>query len=187
LTGNRLSKIYTRTGDDGTTGLGNGERIEKTNIRIDVMGDLDELNSVFGVLGSSVVVDSVSSHILDIQHRLFDIGGELAIPGSAVINSVHVDNLEEHIDTYNEELPALKEFILPGGSLSASICHLARSVCRRAERNLVAMSRNEYINPESLHYINRLSDLLFVLARVLNQENGGKEIFWNSERLKRSV
>jgi len=184
--GNRLSKIYTRTGDDGTTDLGNGERIDKTNIRIDVMGDLDELNSLIGVLGSSGVIDNVSSHLLDIQHRLFDIGGELAIPGSAVINSIHVDSLEKIIDTYNEDLPALKEFILPGGSLSASICHLARSVCRRAERNLVAISRNEYINPESLRYINRLTDLLFVLARVLNQEKGGKEIFWNSERLKRS-
>ena len=184
--GNRLSKIYTRTGDDGTTDLGNGERIDKTNIRIDVMGDLDELNSLIGVLGSSGVINNVSSHLLDIQHRLFDIGGELAVPGSAVINSIHVDSLEKNIDTYNEDLPALKEFILPGGSLSASICHLARSVCRRAERNLVAMSRNEYINPESLRYINRLSDLLFVLARVLNQEKGGKEIFWNSERLKRS-
>ena len=184
--GNRLSKIYTRTGDDGTTDLGNGERIDKTNIRIDVMGDIDELNSLIGVLGSSGVIDNVSSHLLDIQHRLFDIGGELAIPGSAVINSIHVDSLEKIIDTYNEDLPALKEFILPGGSLSASICHLARSVCRRAERNLVAISRNEYINPESLRYINRLSDLLFVLARVLNQEKGGKEIFWNSERLKRS-
>ncbi len=184
--GNRLSKIYTRTGDDGTTDLGNGERIDKTNIRIDVMGDLDELNSLIGVLGSSGVINNVSSHLLDIQHRLFDIGGELAVPGTAVINSIHVDSLEKNIDTYNEDLPALKEFILPGGSLSASICHLARSVCRRAERNLVAMSRNEYINPESLRYINRLSDLLFVLARVLNQEKGGKEIFWNSERLKRS-
>ncbi|MFT5395921.1 MAG: cob(I)alamin adenosyltransferase [Gammaproteobacteria bacterium] len=185
--GNRLSKIYTRTGDDGTTDLGNGERIDKSNIRVDVMGDVDELNSLCGVLGASGIPDDVSGYLLNIQHRLFDIGGELAIPGNAAIDPVSVDRLEELIDTYNEDLPALKEFILPGGSLSASVCHLARSVCRRVERNLVAMARNEYINPESLRYINRLSDLFFVLARALNQEKGGKEIFWDSERLKRSV
>lgn len=185
--GNRLSSIYTKTGDDGTTGLGNGERIDKSSIRVDVMGDIDELNSLCGVLEASGIPDDISGYLLNIQHRLFDIGGELAVPGNAVIDPVCIERLEELIDTYNEDLPALKEFILPGGSLSASICHLARSVCRRVERNIVAMSRKEYINPESLRYINRLSDLFFVLARNLNQEKGGKEIFWDSERLKRSV
>lgn len=185
--GNRLSSIYTKTGDDGTTGLGNGERIDKASIRINVMGDVDELNSLLGVLEASGIPDDISGYLLNIQHRLFDIGGEMAIPGNAAIDPVSIERLEELIDTYNEELPALKEFILPGGSLSASICHMARSVCRRVERSMVAMSREEYINPESLRYINRLSDLLFVLARTLNQEKGGKEIFWDSERLKRSV
>lgn len=184
---NRLSSIYTKTGDDGTTSLAKGERIDKSNIRIDVMGDIDELNSLCGVLGASGISDDISGYLLNIQHRLFDIGGELAIPGNAAIDPVSVERLEELIDSYNEDLPALKEFILPGGSLAASICHLARSVCRRAERNLVGMSRSEYINPESLRYINRLSDLFFVLARTLNQEKDGKEIFWDSERLKRSV
>lgn len=185
--GNRLSSIYTKTGDDGTTGLSNGERIDKSDIRVSVMGDVDELNSLCGVLAASGIPDDIAGYILNIQHRLFDIGGELAIPGNAAIAPNCVERLEELIDTYNEDLPPLKEFILPGGSLSASICHLARSVCRRVEREMVTMSRKDYINPESLRYINRLSDLFFVLARTLNQEKGGKEIFWDSERLKRSV
>ena len=184
---NRLSSIYKKTGDDGTTGLGDGERIDKSSIRIEVMGSVDELNSLFGVLESIGVSDDISGYVLNIQHRLFDIGGEIAIPGNAVIAPEIVERLEELIDTYNEDLPALKEFILPGGSVAASICHLARSVCRRVERNLVTMSRTEYVNPETLRYINRLSDLLFVLARTLNQGEGGKEVFWDSERLKRSV
>ena len=184
---NRLSSIYTKTGDDGTTGLGNGERIDKDSDRIEVMGSVDELNSLCGVLEASGVSDDVSGYLLNIQHRLFDIGAELAVPGNAAIDPVCVERLEELIDTYNEELPALKEFVLPGGSLPGSICHLARSVCRRVERGLVTMSREEYINPETLRYINRLSDLLFVLARTMNQGNGGKEILWDSERLKRSV
>ena len=184
---NRLTKIYTQTGDDGSTGLANGERIDKSSIRIEVMGNVDELNSLIGVLETTGVPDDVSGYLLNIQHRLFDIGGEMAIPGNAAIDPVCVDRLEELIDAYNEDLPALKEFILPGGSMAASICHLARSVCRRTERSLVAMSRDEYINPETLRYINRLSDLLFVMARSLNQEKGGREIFWDSERLKRSV
>ena len=185
--GNRLSSIYTKTGDDGTTGLANGERIDKSSLRIKVMGDIDELNSLIGVLEAVGLPDDISGYLLNIQHRLFDIGGEMAVPGNAVINPDCVKRLEELIDTYNKDLPALKEFILPGGSMAGSICHLARSVCRRAERHLVEMSRAEYINPETLQYINRLSDLLFVLARTLNQEKGGKEVFWDSERLKRSV
>ena len=185
--GNRLSNIYTKTGDDGTTGLANGERVEKSHIRIDVMGDIDELNSLIGIVEASGVQDHISSYLRNIQHRLFDIGGELAVPGNAAIGPNCSERLEELIDTYNEDLPDLKEFILPGGEMSASICHLARSVCRRAERKMFSMSKSEYVNPESLKYINRLSDLLFVFARTLNQGKGGKEIFWDSERLNKSV
>lgn len=185
--GNRLSSIYTKTGDDGTTGLGNGDRVDKSSLRVEVMGNIDELNSLIGVIEASGIPNDISGYLLNIQHRLFDIGGEVATPGNATNAPVSVERLEELIDAYNEDLPALKEFILPGGSLAASICHLARSVCRRCERSLVELSHTEYINPESLSYINRLSDLLFVLARALNQGKGGKEVFWDSERLKRSV
>ncbi len=184
---NRLTKIYTCTGDDGTTGLANGLRVDKSSIRVAVMGDIDELNSLIGVVEASDIPDDISGYLLNIQHRLFDMGGEMAIPGKATLSPTCVERIEELIDTYNEDLPSLKEFILPGGSMSASLCHLARSVCRRVERGLVAMSRAEYVNPETIRYINRLSDLLFVLARTLNQGKGGKEIFWDSERLKRSV
>lgn len=185
--GNRLSSIYTKTGDDGSTGLANGERIDKSSIRVDVMGNIDELNSLIGVIEASGIPNDISGYLLNIQHRLFDIGGEVATPGSATNAPESVERLEELIDSYNEDLPALKEFILPGGSLSASLCHMARSVCRRCERSLVELSHTEYVNPESLHYINRLSDLLFVLARTLNQGKDGKEILWDSERLRRSV
>lgn len=184
---NRLSSIYTKTGDDGTTGLANGDRVDKSSIRIDVMGNLDELNSLIGIINSSDISSDISGYLLNIQHRLFDIGGEIAIPGNAVIAPESVERLEELIETYNDELPPLKEFILPGGSLSASICHLGRSVCRRCERSLVQLSHDEYVNPESLRYINRLSDLLFVFARTLNQGKNNQEVFWDSERLKRSV
>ncbi|MEQ8289994.1 MAG: cob(I)yrinic acid a,c-diamide adenosyltransferase [Gammaproteobacteria bacterium] len=184
---NRLSKITTRTGDDGTTSLTDGKRIDKSCIRIHAIGEVDELNSLLGVLESSGVSKDISGYIRNIQHRLFDIGGELAIPGKAAISPESSDRLDQLIESYNEDLPALKEFILPGGSLPASICHLARAVCRRTERSLVDLGHNEYLNPETLRYINRLSDLLFVLARYLNQQKGGKEVFWDSERLKRSV
>ena len=184
---NRLSKIYTRTGDDGTTGLANGDRVDKSSIRVEVMGNLDELNSLIGVINASDISNDISGYLLNIQHRLFDIGGEIAIPGNAVCSPESVERLEELIEVYNDELPPLKEFILPGGSLSASICHLARSVCRRCERSLVELSHNEYINPVSLQYINRLSDLLFVMARTLNQGKNNQEVLWDSERLKRSV
>lgn len=184
---NRLTKIYTCTGDDGTTALANGNRIDKSSLRIEAMGEVDELNSLLGVLEASGVTSDISGYIRNIQHRLFDIGGEIAIPGNAVIGPNSIERLEELIDTYNEDLPKLKEFVLPGGSLPASVCHMARSVCRRCERSLVKMGQEEYVNPETLRYINRLSDLLFVLARTLNQLKGGKEILWDSERLKRSV
>lgn len=185
--GNRLSSIYTKTGDDGTTGLANGERVDKSSIRVEVMGNLDELNSLIGVIVASDIPNDISSYLLNIQHRLFDIGGEIATPGNATNAPTSVERLEELIETYNEDLPALKEFVLPGGSLSGSLCHMARSVCRRCERSLVELSHTEYVNPESLKYINRLSDLLFVLARTLNQGKNNKEILWDSERLKRSV
>ena len=184
---NRLTKIYTCTGDDGTTGLADGKRVDKSSIRVEAIGDIDELNSLLGVIEASGIPSDISGYIRNIQHRLFDIGGELAMPGNAVLAPVSVERLEELIDTYNEDLPKLKEFVLPGGSIPASICHLARSVCRRCERNLVKLGQAEYLNPETLRYINRLSDLLFVLARSLNQLKGGKEILWDSERLKRSV
>jgi cob(I)alamin adenosyltransferase len=184
---NRLSKIYTCTGDNGSTGLANGERVDKSSLRIDVIGNVDELNSLIGVIEASDVPSDISGYLLNIQHRLFDIGGEIATPGNAVTAPASIERLEELIDAYNEDLPVLKEFVLPGGSIAASICHLARSVCRRCERSMVELSHTEYLNPETLRYINRLSDLLFVLARTLNQGKGGKEILWDSERLKRSV
>lgn len=184
---NRLSKIYTRTGDDGSTGLADGKRVDKSSLRIEVIGELDELNSLLGVLEASGIPKDISGYLRNIQHRLFDIGGEIAMPGNAVISPNSVERLEELIDTYNEDLPALKEFILPGGSMPASLCHLARSVCRRCERSLVTLGQSEYLNPETLRYINRLSDMLFVLARSLNHLKGGKEVLWDSERLKRSV
>jgi len=185
--GNRLSKIVTRTGDNGTTGLANGERVDKSSIRVEVIGNIDELNSLIGVIIASDISDDISGYLLNIQHRLFDIGGEIASPGNAIISPLCVERLEELIESYNEDLPALKEFVLPGGSLSASVCHMTRSICRRCERSMVELGHVEYLNPETLRYINRLSDLLFVLARTLNQSKGGKEIFWDSERLKRSV
>ena len=183
----RLTKIMTRTGDDGTTSLADGKRIDKSSLRVQTIGEVDELNSLLGVLEASGVSRDISGYIRNIQHRLFDIGGELAVPGKAAIGPESSERLEQLIETYNDDLPTLKEFILPGGSLPASVCHLARAVCRRAERLLVALGHDEYVNPETLRYINRLSDLLFVFARALNHQKGGKEIYWDSERLKRSV
>ena len=177
----------TRTGDDGTTSLADGKRIDKSSLRVQTIGEVDELNSLLGVLEASGVSRDISGYIRNIQHRLFDIGGELAVPGKAAIGPESSERLEQLIETYNDDLPTLKEFILPGGSLPASVCHLARAVCRRAERLLVALGHDEYVNPETLRYINRLSDLLFVFARALNHQKGGKEIYWDSERLKRSV
>ena len=184
----RITKVYTRTGDDGTTGLGDGSRTDKDNLRIRVIGNIDELNSLLGVLNASGLSnDDISGYILNIQHRLFDMGAEIAIPGDARIIENHVTRLEELIDNYNADLEPLKEFILPGGNMPASICHLARTVCRRVERELVRLGRNQYVNPHTLAYINRLSDLLFVFARTINLKKGGKEIFWNKDRLKQSV
>ena len=185
--GKRLTRIYTRTGDDGSTGLAEGKRIDKDNIRVEAMGDIDELNSMLGVLIAGRLDEDITGYLLNIQHRLFDIGAELAMPGCSIIQSEYVSRLEELIDNFNEDLKPLDEFILPGGTMTGAICHLARSVCRRAERHMVKLGRTEYLNPETLVYINRLSDLLFVYARVLTLQNNGKEIYWDKNRLKQSV
>ena len=180
--GHRLSKIYTKTGDNGTTGLGDGERIAKTDPRVEAMGDIDELNSLLGVLISELPMDAMAEALLLIQHDLFDLGGELSIPGSSLLPGDAVSRLEGLIDEYNENLPPLKEFILPGGSRGAAQCHLARATCRRAERRIVALSSAATVNESSQKYINRLSDLLFVLARVISRQDGGSEVTWNRER-----
>ncbi len=182
---NRLTKIYSRVGDDGSTGLADGSRIDKSGDRIDAIGQVDELNSLIGVLIEIGIADDIAGYLQAIQQRLFDIGGELAIPGSVIIKPDCTRQLEEWLDACNKELPALKEFILPGGSLAGGVCHLARSVCRRVERSLVRLERDQGLNSDTLCYINRLSDLLFVLARVITLQAGGREVFWNSKRLKR--
>jgi len=181
--GKRLSKIYTRTGDDGTTGLGDGTRIKKDHVRMDLIGTVDEINSLLGLLAAEIPPDARdgSTHelILTCQHRLFDLGGELSIPGYSTISSEHVDYLESRIDSLNIELPALENFILPGGSRPAAICHLIRSVSRRAERLMVTLSSQEDINPSAMPFINRFSDLFFVVARTLARRNGAEEILWD--------
>ena len=180
--GNRLSKIYTRTGDDGTTGLGDGSRISKSHPRAEAMGTVDELNSQVGMLIAQLPADDELRPILErIQHDLFDLGGELAVPGYELIKAARVEALEAHLDDYNADLPALKNFILPGGSITAAQAHLARAVCRRAERCLVALHEAEPINEAPRFYINRLSDLLFVFARVLARREGGSEVLWQQQ------
>jgi cob(I)alamin adenosyltransferase len=176
--GNRLSKIYTRTGDDGSTGLGDGSRFEKDSLRVEAFGTVDELNSQVGLLMSTQLSEPVFDCLTRIQHELFDLGGELCMPGFTLIPESFVSQLEADLDHFNEDLPPLKDFILPGGSESAARCHIARTVCRRAERALVSLAREEETNPVSLRYLNRLSDLLFVMARVLAREDGGSEIIW---------
>lgn len=178
--GHRLTKIYTRTGDDGTTGLGDGSRIEKDHPRIDVMGDLDELNSVIGILLAHPLPDAVRQCLVDVQHLLFDIGAELSLPEHRAIDAALVTKLETLLDEFNAGLPPLKEFILPGGNPAAAACHLARAVCRRAERRLIKLHRHEEINRHTLAYINRLSDLLFVIARLLARETHLDEAQWRS-------
>ena len=180
--GNRLSKIYTRTGDAGTTGLGDGARVAKDSERVAAIGDLDELNSLLGLLISMEQEESITGPLIDIQHDLFDLGGELSIPSSATLQDANTTHLEAQLDDWNEALPPLKEFILPGGNSSAAVCHLARAVCRRSERSLVSLSARETVNQPALTYVNRLSDLLFVLARVLARRDGGEEVFWDRSR-----
>ncbi|MDQ7997850.1 MAG: cob(I)yrinic acid a,c-diamide adenosyltransferase [Luteibacter sp.] len=184
--GNRLSKIYTRTGDDGSTGLGDGSRTGKDSLRVAAYGTVDELNSALGVtLASEGVDDDVREALVQIQHELFDLGGELCIPGMAMIQATDIDRLEAVLDGFNADLPALKDFILPGGGMAAATCHVARTVCRRAEREVVALAREEAIRPEAQRYLNRLSDLLFVLARVLARRSGHGEVLWQHERRPR--
>ena len=180
--GNRLSKIYTRTGDDGTTGMGDGSRVEKDDPRIEAIGAVDELNSTTGFLLTHELPDAVRTSLTTIQHRLFDIGGEFSIPGTTIITTEQVEQLEQILDELNADLPALKEFILPGGCAAASACHVARAVCRRAERCSYSLGKLASINPASLKYLNRLSDLLFVMARHLNQQAGKPDVFWQHER-----
>lgn len=181
--GHRLSKIYTRTGDAGTTGLGDGERTSKDAARVRAMGDVDELNSLLGVLLGDIPDAETRNVLLAIQHDLFDLGGELSIPGSSLLPGSAVERLERAIDQWNETLPPLKEFILPGGTRAAAHCHLARAVCRRAERAIVSLAADETVNAALLEYVNRLSDLLFVLARTLARRDGGTEVLWDRSRL----
>jgi len=177
--GHRLSKIYTRTGDDGTTGLANGERVDKTDARVGAFGDVDETNSALGLLlAENDLPPAISSSLTRIQHELFEIGAELSLPGYRQITAEHVTRLEQDLDALNDELPPLKEFVLPGGTRAAAICHVARTVCRRAERSAWAASKLEELNPELLRYLNRLSDLLFVTARYLARKDGGQEVLW---------
>ena len=180
--GNRLSKIYTRTGDDGSTGLGDGSRTGKDSARVNAYGTVDEANSCIGVVLATTVPDDIRKLLTTVQHQLFDLGGELCIPGHAAITPEDVDALERQLDHYNEMLPPLKEFILPAGGEAAARCHLARTIVRRAERETVALARNEAVRPEAIRYLNRLSDLLFVLARVLARADGQGEVLWKHER-----
>lgn len=180
--GNRLSKIYTRTGDDGTTGLGDGSRTQKDSLRVEAYGTVDELNSAIGVLIATLDDESLSSILLDIQHDLFDLGGELCIPGTSIIGDAQIDRLENELDKLNADLPPLKDFILPGGSLPAAQAHLARTIGRRAERRVISLARQEAVNEAAIRYLNRLSDLLFVLARITARASGVGEILWNHER-----
>ncbi|MDE2220405.1 MAG: cob(I)yrinic acid a,c-diamide adenosyltransferase [Gammaproteobacteria bacterium] len=180
--GHRLSKIVTRTGDDGTTGLADGSRVPKESARIEACGAVDELNSALGVLLAADLPAPMAAQLLEIQHDLFDLGGELAIPGSVVLRAQQVEALEHRVNEWNADLPALREFVLPGGGAAAAHCHLARSICRRAERRCWALSRGEPVNPQALRYLNRLSDLLFVLARVLARRARGSEVMWRRDR-----
>jgi cob(I)alamin adenosyltransferase len=178
----RLNQIYTRTGDDGSTGLGTGERRSKADLRVEAYGTVDEANSTLGVVLATELPDDIRKLLTTVQHQLFDLGGELCIPGHAAIKSEDVDALEHHLDRYNEALPPLKDFILPAGGEAAARCHLARTIVRRAERETVTLARHDAVRPEAIRYLNRLSDLLFVLARVLARADGQGEVLWNHQR-----
>jgi cob(I)alamin adenosyltransferase len=183
--GNRLSKIYTRTGDDGTTGLGDGSRIDKDSLRVEAFGTVDEANSAIGqVLAGDAVTGPVRACLLEVQHDLFELGGELCIPGHQTIEADFITRLETQLDQFNASLPPLKEFILPGGSHAAAACHLARTVVRRAERRVSTLRKQEDVRDEVIQYLNRLSDLLFVIARQLARDESGEEVLWNRKRDK---
>jgi cob(I)alamin adenosyltransferase len=176
--GHRLSRIYTRTGDDGSTGLGDGTRVPKDDPRVEAGGTVDELNSVLGLLLCEPLADGLRAALTGVQHTLFDLGGELSIPGRAVLAEEQTTELEELLDKLNADLAPLKEFVLPGGSRAAALCHVARSVCRRAERRVYSLSHRERVSPASLKYLNRLSDLLFVIARSVNDASGVPDVLW---------
>jgi len=180
--GNRLSKIYTRTGDDGSTGLGDGARVSKDSARVCAYGTVDEANSAIGVVLACDIPGDVRAVLVSVQHQMFDLGGELCIPGHSAIFDADIDRLEKHLDRFNADLPPLKDFILPGGGLAAAHCHLARTITRRAEREVVTLSHHDSVRPEAVRYLNRLSDLLFVLSRVLARASGHGETLWNHER-----
>ena len=180
--GNRLSKIYTRTGDDGTTGLANGERVPKFDARVEAAGEVDETNSVIGLLlAEPDLLAAVATPLRRIQHELFEVGAELALPGYRKIDAEHVRRLEVELDELNAELPPLAEFVLPAGNRAAAVCHVARTVCRRAERRACATAQQHPLNPQLLRYLNRLSDLLFVMARRLAREGGAHEVLWRRD------
>jgi cob(I)alamin adenosyltransferase len=180
--GHRLSKIYTRTGDDGTTGLANGERVDKADARVGAFGDVDETNSALGLLLAEPGLPAeIRTPLTRIQHELFDVGAELSLPGYRTITGDHVARLERDLDSLNDALPPLEEFVLPGGTRSAAVCHLARTICRRAERSAWAAHKAMPLNSELMRYLNRLSDLLFVMARRLARQNGGAETLWQRE------
>ncbi len=180
--GHRLSKIYTRTGDRGETGLGDGTRVPKDNTRVEAFGTVDELNSLIGVLLTGQLPDDIRATLTRVQHWLFDLGGELSVPGRRAVAAEQVTFLEQTLDRLNGALEPLRDFILPGGCAAAAYCHLARTVCRRAERRLVTLGTVESINPDSLRFLNRLSDLLFVMARSLNRDAGYPDVLWQHTR-----
>jgi len=180
--GNRLSKIVTRTGDAGTTGLGDGSRTTKDSLRIDAIGEIDELNSSLGVLLCEELPDNVRTALLDVQNDLFDLGGELCLPGMSVMKEAQVARLEEQAEAFNAELPMLKEFILPGGTRPAALTHLSRTVCRRAERAMVRLHNAESLSDPARRYVNRLSDLLFILGRFLNRAGGRGDVLWQKAK-----
>jgi len=185
--GNRLSAIATRTGDNGTTGLGNNQRVSKNSLRVHAMGEVDELNSHIGVLLCEEMPEGVRELLIEVQHQLFNLGGELSIPGFELLKAEALLVLDQALEDHNETLPKLQEFILPAGTRAAALAHVCRTVARRAERHVVALGQEEALNETPRQYLNRLSDLMFVLARVLNRMNGGDDVYWKSERMKRNA
>ena len=185
--GQRLTQISTRTGDAGTTGLGNNQRVSKNSLRVHAMGEVDELNSHIGVLLCEEMPSDVREVLVEVQHQLFNLGGELSIPGFELLKAEAVAALDEALAHYNAQLPKLQEFILPAGSRGASLAHVCRTVARRAERATVALGNEESLNETPKQYLNRLSDLMFVLARTLNRMNGGDDVYWKSQRLQQEA
>ena len=179
--GNRLSRIYTRTGDDGSTGLGDGTRVHKDSTRVEAMGTVDELNAVIGIMLTEPLPETIRTTLTRVQHDLFDLGGEICIPGHVMVKAERIAALEQTLDGLNDDLPPLKEFILPGGCRAAAYCHLARTVCRRAEREVIKLNHEEAATEISIQYLNRLSDLLFVMCRVINKHAGYADVLWNNE------